>query len=54
MFNLKVAGTPEFYANGIRVHNCDALRYALHSSRQLWRPILPDLHTLKEDADAAA
>lgn len=38
----------------INDHWCDALRYALHSSRQLWRPILPDLHTLKEDADAAA
>jgi hypothetical protein len=29
VYNLKVEGTSEFFANGILVHNCDALRYAL-------------------------
>ena len=33
-FNLTVAGTPEFLANGILVHNCyDSMRYGLQ-----WRP----------------
>ena len=27
VYNLKVDGEPEFFANGILVHNCDALRY---------------------------
>jgi phage terminase large subunit len=27
VYNLTVAGSPEFYANGVLVHNCDALRY---------------------------
>lgn len=27
VFNLTVEGCPEFYANGVLVHNCDALRY---------------------------
>lgn len=27
VYNLKVEGVPEFYANGILVHNCDAARY---------------------------
>ena len=29
VYNLKVEGASEFFANGILVHNCDALRYAL-------------------------
>lgn len=30
VYNLTVAGTPEYFANGILVHNClDASRYAL-------------------------
>lgn len=28
VFNLTVANVPEYFANGIRVHNCDAARYA--------------------------
>lgn len=28
MFNLTVADQPEYFANGILVHNCDATRYA--------------------------
>ncbi len=27
VFNLTVEGTPEYYANGVLVHNCDAMRY---------------------------
>ena len=27
VFNLTVAEDPEFYANGVLVHNCDAMRY---------------------------
>ncbi|AFH21535.1 terminase large subunit [environmental Halophage eHP-3] len=29
VYNLKVAGTPEYFANGILVHNCDALALAV-------------------------
>lgn len=29
VFNLKVEGNPEFFANGILVHNCDCLAYAI-------------------------
>jgi hypothetical protein len=30
VYNLTVAGAPEFYANGVLVHNCmDAERYAI-------------------------
>jgi hypothetical protein len=29
VFNLKVEGAHEFFANGILVHNCDSLRYAI-------------------------
>ncbi|MGE5333208.1 MAG: hypothetical protein ACM3N4_00780 [Nitrososphaerota archaeon] len=33
VYNLTVAGTPEYYANGVLVHNCmDATRYALHTA----------------------
>jgi phage terminase large subunit-like protein len=32
VFNLEIEGSPEYFANGILVHNCDALRYALYSS----------------------
>jgi hypothetical protein len=28
VYNLKVEGEPEFYANGVLVHNCDVLSYA--------------------------
>lgn len=31
VYNLTIAGPPEFFANSILVHNCDALRYALFS-----------------------
>jgi hypothetical protein len=27
VYNLTVSGVPEYFANGILVHNCDALRY---------------------------
>lgn len=29
VYNLQVDGEPEFFANGLLVHNCDALRYLL-------------------------
>lgn len=29
VFNLTVAGEPEYFANGVLVHNCDATRYAI-------------------------
>lgn len=29
VYNLTIAGAPEYFANGILVHNCDALRYAI-------------------------
>ncbi len=31
VYNLTVAGAHEYYANGILVHNCDALRYVVSS-----------------------
>lgn len=27
VFNLTVEGAPEYYANGVLVHNCDTTRY---------------------------
>ena len=36
VFNLTVDGNHEFIANGLVVHNCDAARYAVFSSRQFW------------------
>lgn len=29
VYNLTVDGNPEFYANGVLVHNCDTMRYAV-------------------------
>lgn len=34
VYNLSIDGPPEFYANGILVHNCDAVRYILTAIRQ--------------------
>ena len=34
VYNLVVDVAPEFYANGILVHNCDALRYALMGDKR--------------------
>ncbi|MCA1590911.1 MAG: hypothetical protein LC734_11125, partial [Acidobacteria bacterium] len=31
VYNLSVADHPEFFANGVLVHNCDAGRYASYS-----------------------
>lgn len=33
MFNLSVKGTPEYFAEGILVHNCDASRYGIVGAR---------------------
>jgi hypothetical protein len=30
VYNLKVEGVPEFFANGVLVHNCDALALAFN------------------------
>src|SRR5699024_1711664 len=38
VYNLRVEGSPEFFANGVLVHNCDALRYAVRMLRQVWLP----------------
>jgi hypothetical protein len=32
VFNITVAGSPEYYANGVLVHNCDAVLYAFRKS----------------------
>ena len=29
VYNLAVEGAPEYFANGVLTHNCDALRYAV-------------------------
>jgi hypothetical protein len=31
VYNLTIQGEPEFFANGILVHNCDSARYGLKS-----------------------
>jgi len=36
VFNLSVMGQPEFFANGVLVHNCDAGRYGWETGRQSW------------------
>ena len=36
-WNLAVADDHEYVAAGVLVHNCDALRYAIYSTRRLWR-----------------
>ncbi|MEC4016086.1 PBSX family phage terminase large subunit [Streptomyces sp. H27-D2] len=37
VWNLSVADCPEFFAGGVLVHNCDALRYAVFTTRSLWQ-----------------
>ena len=38
VYNLTVEGQPEFYANGVLVHNCmDARRYVL---RRFWKQLM--------------
>jgi len=32
VYNMEVEGTHNFAANGIYVHNCDAIRYALYTA----------------------
>ncbi|MGP6175425.1 hypothetical protein [Corynebacterium sp. A21] len=36
VYNLTVDDNHEYLANGIPVHNCDALRYAVFSTRHTW------------------
>lgn len=40
VYNLRVAGCHEFYAAGVLVSNCDALRYSVQVTRSTWRPWL--------------
>jgi len=40
VWNLEIEGAHEFVANGILVHNCDALRYLL-ATRPLAAPVAP-------------
>lgn len=37
VFNLTIDGTPEYLANGVLVHNCDAERYGIMGTRPWWR-----------------
>ena len=41
VWNLTVADCPEYFAEGVAVHNCDALRYGVRTTEALWRPYLP-------------
>jgi len=41
VYNLTVAGVPEYFAGGVLVHNCDAARYAIASTQTIWRPFIP-------------
>lgn len=36
VFNLAVAGVPEYFANGVLVHNCDAAIYARRKALHRW------------------
>ena len=40
VFNLTVDGTPEYFASGVLVHNCDAMRYAVANVDLVGRPKL--------------
>lgn len=33
VYNISVADTPEYFANGVLVHNCDAIRYAIYTAK---------------------
>jgi PBSX family phage terminase large subunit len=37
VWNLTVADCPEYFAGGVLVHNCDAMRYAIYTTRALWQ-----------------
>ena len=37
VYNLTVEGQPEYYANGLLVHNCDVTRYAIMGDRYVKR-----------------
>lgn len=37
VWNVTVAGRPEYVAAGVIVHNCDALRYGVATTQPLWR-----------------
>jgi hypothetical protein len=43
VYNLSVFGQPEYFANGVLVHNCDALRYAIFTNA-----VRPDRDTSDE------
>jgi hypothetical protein len=50
VYNLTVAGRHEFFANGLLVSNCDALRYAIVAGRHVWRYWLNTHDTDDEEA----
>lgn len=37
VWNLTVADCPEYFAGSVLVHNCDALRYGIFTTRALWQ-----------------
>ena len=43
VYDLAVEGRPEFFAEGVLVHNCDALRYAVEGLHKKGK-LLPDPH----------
>jgi PBSX family phage terminase large subunit len=40
VYNLSVSDCPEYFAAGVLVHNCDAARYALVTTRSVWRNLI--------------
>ncbi|MFD6677506.1 hypothetical protein ACFWDA_24490 [Rhodococcus zopfii] len=55
VYNLTVEDVPEYFAGGVLVHNCDALRYAVATSNFQWRHSvpLPDNHRFDTEELAA-
>lgn len=53
VFNLTVQGPPEYYANGVLVHNCDAAVYAFMQTSAYGRAmlILPEDTSVPRRAD---
>jgi hypothetical protein len=41
VWNLAVEGDHEYILEGVLSHNCDALRYAVYTSRSMWRDSIP-------------
>jgi len=60
VYAIEVDGPPEFYANGVLVHNCDALRYLVvgldrgRSVPLLVQPETPDEQRAREESERQA